>query len=110
MNVYWVWQAGRVASGKSHNTEGRTNVDSQNVQTVVEQYFLQLQDRRNRHMLTEKYTRLSEASIEDIEKDAASWFSGFSAGIKLLNPNSALPRLEMVLGGITKSFETETAA
>jgi hypothetical protein len=30
--------------------------------------------------------------------------------IKLLDPKSKLPPLEMVLGGITKSFETETAA
>jgi hypothetical protein len=110
MNVYWVWQAGRVASGKSHNTEGRTNVDTQNVQTVAEQYFDSLKDRRNRHIVTEKYPDLSEASRADIEQDVCVWFAGFAAGIKLLEPKSKLPPLEMVLGGITKSFETETAA
>ena len=66
MNVYWVWQAGRVESGQSHNTEGRTNVDI-NVQTVAQQYFDSVKDRRNRHIVTAKYSNLAEASRADIE-------------------------------------------
>jgi hypothetical protein len=85
-------------------------MDSENVQTVVELYFTSLQDRRNRHMLAVKYANLSEASIEDIESDASCWFSGFGAAIKLVDSKAKLPPLEMVLGGITKSFQTETAA
>jgi hypothetical protein len=64
-------------------------MDSQNVQTVVEQYFLSLQDRRNGHMITAKYTDLQEASRADIEQDAGCWFAGFTAGIKLLDSSRA---------------------
>lgn len=86
-------------------------MDAENVQTVVDQYFLSLQDRRNRHLLAEKYAKnLSEASGADIELDAGVWFSGFTAACNLIDPKSKLPPVEMVLGGIAKSFETETAA
>jgi hypothetical protein len=79
-------------------------MDSQNVQTVVEQYFLSLQDRRNGHMITAKYTDLQEASRADIEQDAGCWFAGFTAGIKLLDSKAGLPPLESVLATITKRF------
>jgi hypothetical protein len=85
-------------------------MDSENVQTVVELYFTSLQDRRNRHLITQKYANLAEASGADIESDAGCWFSGFAAAVKLIDPKSKLPPVEMVLGGIVKSFETETAA
>ncbi len=85
-------------------------MDPQNIQTVAEQYFLSLKDRRNRHIVTAKYADLSEASVGDIEQDVGCWFSGFVSGIKLLGTKPTLPSLESVLEVIMKSFETEIAA
>jgi hypothetical protein len=90
--------------------EGRNNVDPQNLQTVAQQYFDSVKDRRNRRMVTAKYTNLAEASRADIEQDVCVWFAGFTSGIKLVGSKPTLPPLESVLEVVMKSFETEIAA
>ena len=91
-------------------------MDPQNLQTVSGFYFDSVKDRRNRHILTQKYTNLAEASRADIELDFCVWYSGFVAGIKLMGTGHqpgtkpTLPPLDSVLEVITKSFETEIAA
>jgi len=85
-------------------------VDPQDVQIIAEKYFASVKDRRNRHIVRDKYTNLAEASRADIEQDVAFWYSGFVAGIKLLGSKPTLPPLENVLEAVTKSFETEIAA
>ena len=86
-------------------------MDPQNVQTVVEIYVASLKDRRDQHLITEKYANnLSEASRADIEQDVACWFSGFAAGVKLLDAKSSLPALETVLSAVTKRFAEEGIA
>jgi hypothetical protein len=86
-------------------------VDPQNVETIVSLYFDSVKDGQNRHLIAQKYGKnLADASTADIELDGGVWFAGFGAAIRLVDPKAKLPTLEMVLGGITKSFETEIAA
>jgi len=85
-------------------------VDSQDLHTVAQQYFDSVRDRRNGHLITARYTNLSEASRADIEQDCATWFAGFTSGIKLVGSKPTLPPLESVLEVVTKSLETEIAA
>jgi hypothetical protein len=41
-------------------------VDPQNLQTIAQQYFDSVKDRRNQHLITKRYTNLSEASARSI--------------------------------------------
>jgi hypothetical protein len=52
-------------------------VDPQNLQTVAQQYFDSVKDRRNRHIVTAKYANLAEASRADVEQDVCVWFAGW---------------------------------
>jgi hypothetical protein len=65
-------------------------MDPQNLQTVAQQYFDFVKDRRNRHFITEKYTDLAKAGRADIEQDVGCWFAGFTSGIKLVGSKPTL--------------------
>jgi hypothetical protein len=98
-------------AGPEAHHEGERNMNPENIQTVVEIYVSSLKDRRNPHILNQKYTNLSEAGRADIELDVGCWFAGFSSGIKLVSSKpTTLPGLDAVLSAITKRFAEEGIA